>query len=338
MASNGTYMGLSVECLLYEFVISALIIGLLCIFGLIGNILAFITFGTTGQHNASTALFRALAVADSLMLLFASLLYVPEAFADYMELRTPCFASINVHLMRYIYPVSLTAQSITVWISVLLAINRYIAVCKPLMALSLCTVSNARKQLCAVVIFCIVVMSSRFFEMYIIYTKTEGSDETSTDLMVRSWVLQGWYEILRWTIYIVVVFITPFGVILILGVKVVFAIHSNRTKLIRRHSKRAKSDNPVTRLVLIILLVFLICQIPALVNQLLWIILPDDVRNCGGFQFYFRGIANVFAIMNSAVNFPIYMVLNKTFRNKVCSMFRKTSTVDEQTKNKETEL
>ena len=322
MASNDTTTDFVKHCQLYRFVISAVIIGLLCILGLIGNILAFITFGTLRQHNASTVLFRSLAVADSLMLLFAMLLFVPQASAVYMDLETAKFDAIFMYFTLYAHPAALIAQSTTVWISLLLAANRYIAVCKPLMASRLCTVSNARRQLCLVVLLCLAIMSPRFFETYIIYVKIEDTNEMSAEYFTRSWAATHWYVKLSWAIYTFVVFVIPFICILILGIRIVFVIRSATTKQIRRHSKRDSSDNLVTRLVFVILLVFLLCQTPALVNQFLWIILPHEVRTCGRFQFYFRRIANVFATLNSAVNFIIYISFNEKFRKTLCNRFR----------------
>ena len=121
--------------------------GLVCTFGLVGNILSFITFGRMRQHNATVVLFRALAIADSLMLLSVMIYYVPSAFATYMEYASPIFGTVQAYL-DLCFSIVLMIQCNTIWIAVLLAVNRYIAVCKLLMAASICTVGNDRKQLC----------------------------------------------------------------------------------------------------------------------------------------------------------------------------------------------
>ena len=63
-----------------------------------------------------------------------------------------------------------------------------------------------------------------------------------------------------------------------------------------------------------VVLVFIVCQVPATVNQVLWNIVEDESRGCGGFHFYLRHIANALVILNSSVNFVIYTAFNTRFR------------------------
>ena len=132
MASNVThaYIG-STHCQRYEFVMECIITGLLSTFGPLGNIISFVTFGRMKQRNASLVLFRALALADSLFLLSVMIYYVPSAFVAYMEYPIPFFDDIYIYTFTFImcFPIILILQFNTVWIAVLLAIKRYIAVC-----------------------------------------------------------------------------------------------------------------------------------------------------------------------------------------------------------------
>ena len=296
------------DCVLSKFVIDAVIMGLLCTFGLIGNILSFVTFGVIGKYNGSTVLFRALAISDSLLLLCFIPVVAPTACANYMELSSPLIDKERMYAQRYILPAAVFAQASTVWISVLLAINRYIAVCKPLLAPVMCTVNNARKQLCCMLLLSSVVLSPRFFETTI---KTEGGHK---ELYYKTWTQQRWYQFLKWITYALFFFIIPFAIILILGLRVVLALRSAETKPIRRHSHGDTSWDSVTRLVIVILLIFIICQTPSVINTFLGILLPDDDKRCGRFYFYFSNIANVLVFVNSAVNVIIYTVFNTKFR------------------------
>lgn len=79
-------------------------------------------------------------------------------------------------------------------------------------------------------------------------------------------------------------------------------------------SARQAQDNNVTFVLIIVVIVFSVCQAPALLNQIFWNTLKDPARCCGGFQFYYSRISNLLVIFNSAVNFPIYAVFNTRFR------------------------
>lgn len=70
----------------------------------------------------------------------------------------------------------------------------------------------------------------------------------------------------------------------------------------------------MTLVLIIVVIVFSVCQAPALLNQIFWNVLDDEARDCGGFQFYYSRISNMLVVTNSAVNFPIYAVFNTRFR------------------------
>ena len=267
--------------------------GLVCTFGLVGNILSFITFGRMRQHNATVVLFRALAIADSLMLLSVMIYYVPSAFATYMEYASPIFRTVQAYL-DLCFSIVLMIQCNTIWIAVLLAVNRYIAVCKPLMAASICTVGNARKQLCFALVLSLLVILPQFFKRHI---------------------AQAWYQTFCWVIYMLFFFIIPFVTILILGIKIILKIHPYVDNPIRIHQQQ-NTINPVTRLVFAILLVFLLCETPAMVAQIVIRTLPyEAIGRCG---FYFFQISNFLGTLNSGINLPIYLAFNKTFRKTLC--------------------
>jgi len=78
-------------------------------------------------------------------------------------------------------------------------------------------------------------------------------------------------------------------------------------------SVRQAQDNNVTLVLIIVVIVFSVCQAPALLNQIFWNVLDDTARDCGGFQFYYSRVSNMLVVTNSAVNFPIYAVFNTRF-------------------------
>ena len=111
--------------------------------GLIGNGIAFCTFGKMCNRNASTYLLRALAVVDSIYLIVFllghgtpfSVLEAMGSFQDYFLFIISVMFDIN--------------HTTTVWTILLVGVHRYIVVCHPLRAARLCTVGNARKHFLA---------------------------------------------------------------------------------------------------------------------------------------------------------------------------------------------
>ena len=70
----------------------------------------------------------------------------------------------------------------------------------------------------------------------------------------------------------------------------------------------------MTLVLIIVVIVFSVCQAPAFLNHIFWNVFDESARDCGGFQFYYSRVCNMLVVTNSAVNFPIYAVFNTRFR------------------------
>ena len=74
------------------------------------------------------------------MLIMAFPLYAIVAFLNFTDWATV----EEVYTLRaYLLPLAFIAQTGTIWVTVLVAFNRYIAVCRPFSAARLCTVVQA---------------------------------------------------------------------------------------------------------------------------------------------------------------------------------------------------
>lgn len=67
-------------------------------------------------------------------------------------------------VVKYIQPLGYMSQTAAVWCTVLLAVNRYVALCLPFQACRWATVRIVRFQLLAVVIGLLVLNVPRFFQ------------------------------------------------------------------------------------------------------------------------------------------------------------------------------
>jgi len=87
------------SCDLYDFVVCTVVIGLVCVFGLAGNITSFFVLCKHKTETATIFLLQCMAVFDSLLLLFTFLLYVLPAVYPYtgslqVSHSTLCFSGV----------------------------------------------------------------------------------------------------------------------------------------------------------------------------------------------------------------------------------------------------
>lgn len=117
-------------------------------------------------------------------------------------------------------------------------------------------------------------------------------------------------------------YILPLVTLTTLNFKLIAALNLIRRRTIvstsvfhRRPSrhKQNKHDN-ITYCVVVIVFVFIICQTPALFNQIFWAVFEPTDRECGHFHFYYTKLSDLLVVVNSSCNFIVYCLFGRTFR------------------------
>jgi hypothetical protein len=132
-------------CFRFEIIINTAVIGLLCVVGLAGNTAAILSLRRDRNNRVAVFLLQALNVADNSVLIVSFVVLtifcglLPAIDANLLNGLLP-------YLIKYINPLGPFVQSCSIWITVLLAVNRYIAVCKPFHAVKWLTMNSARIQ------------------------------------------------------------------------------------------------------------------------------------------------------------------------------------------------
>ena len=287
------------------YTICFIVTGLLALLGLVGNIVSFCTFGKM-PNSATTFLLRALAVFDSGLLLLNASLYAMR-WAEKLSVLL-IFTQIYIVSTSHIFYVAV------VWTSVIIGMNRYIAVCRPLQAARLCTTDRARKQLVCIVLFSIVYALPRFFRYKL--TKAADGSEYEIPFLIDDKI---WYE------YFYIVgcemifrFVIPFAMLLFFCVRLITTLRAARRQPLDLHGG-PRVETRVTLMLVTLLGIFLICNAPNFIHNSLMIILMHDFQFATSWAnilaFY---IADILTIFNSSCNWVIYFAYMKEFRKKQC--------------------
>lgn len=124
-----------------QFITGLICYPFLCVIGLTGNTLTLVVLSQRNMLTSTNVFLSALAVSDTIKLL-NDLLY----FLVLILLRTHPMAGNR--MMGYMYPVSHyifnEAVCVTAWLTVSVAVERYIAVCHATRAKVMCTIDRAR--------------------------------------------------------------------------------------------------------------------------------------------------------------------------------------------------
>ncbi|GMS85087.1 hypothetical protein PENTCL1PPCAC_7262, partial [Pristionchus entomophagus] len=150
--------------------VCALIMNVMCIMGIVANSLSlFIYTRPTFYRRSINVFLAALSFAD----LVVCILAVPVFSISQLQSLMPGTPMITATVMLYFYPVTLMAQTMSVWLLVAITIDRYLAVCHPFIVASYCTKKRAMLTVGIILTFSIAYNFIRFWE----FTLNETTDQ-----------------------------------------------------------------------------------------------------------------------------------------------------------------
>ena len=307
---NETTMSEGSHCDAFEFIVFVVIIGLLCIIGIFSNMTSVFVFWKHKTETTVTFLLQMLAVCDLLLLCFSIFIYTVPAFAPDSE--------VAVKIPYHVWPFSLITHTCTVWITVLVTYTRYRAVCIPISPNQLNLTKQIKLQVTVLVGLAIVYNMPRFWEHQPIHNESEvhlngnGSVNESTRSVNLGDIVA--YQIIYSNIlYFPIMYIIPLVSLTYLNGRLIRALKAIKRKKKAMRVAKSKDDN-VTVIIVVIVMVFILCQTPALLNQILWAALDQDKRTCGYFHYYYTRLSDILVIFNSSVNFFVYVLFGQKFR------------------------
>ncbi|KAI0217980.1 G-protein coupled receptor daf-37 [Lamellibrachia satsuma] len=306
------------DCALFDFFIYTVASGSLCAFGLVGNAISFSVLWRDGGGGggATSFLLRAMAIADSLVLVAAVPLYVISPIPQLTgALRS--YIDFYYAAMPYLWPCYLIPYTGTIFLTVLVSLQRYFAVCRPYSSVGSCTKAQMRMHVAAIVVFAVVYNIPRFFE----YTKVEycvGQNQSRYAFDINAFGSNQIYRILYTNIlYVVVMHGGPLLCLGFLNVKLIKALKERQRK--RTEMGKGGYQQDITFVLIGVICVFMFCQTPTMVDHLLWTFVDDSQRVCGHWHYYYTAVGDLLGILNSSLNFVVYVLASRRFRQNLAS-------------------
>ena len=311
-----------VECGTFVFVVYVVLLGSMCMFGLVGNTLSFCVLRRERRAHVATFLLCALAVVDNFYLIVVGGTSVYAALINFIGHSGN---AIQAYLVVFIWPFAYIAQMAAVWMTVHIAFNRYIAICRPFQAPQLCTMHRTRVQLATLATLIVLYNIPRFCEFKISYVIVPGENTTLMEPVETPLKLNYHYNLIYENImYCLFVFLGPLAILVTFNVCLVRELLRIRKRMQERHLPHASGgedeENNLTLVMIIIIITFIFCQTPAFFNQILSLVgLPYE---CGQPYFYFYQLSNFIASLNSCFNFIVYCAFRRQFQQRLRAFCR----------------
>lgn len=297
---------------LFTYVINYFVIMPLCIFGIICNILSIIVLTKDNRKSVTFLFLKCLAVADNCELVAVLFIYV-----------LPLSVKFPTQMDLWGYPIAMMIQTITILLVVIVTVDRYIAICMPTKVRSISTITRARLQVLCVVIFSIIFHIPRFFDHKLVEELNPCTNETKLVIKPEPFNNRTYHLVYTVFLYSFVNFIIPLIILTYLNVKLILTLkHARRERKTMTHNSKKMStgnaDRSVTLMLVLVVIVFTICQLPALFTQI-WSGFRDESNS--NLYRYIGEVTNFMVTLNSSTNFIIYCIFGQKFRELMCLTF-----------------
>jgi len=156
----------------------------------------------------------------------------------------------------------------------------------------------------------------RFFEHSLKSVEAQGERNASNNVTDTEPVMYTLvYEII---LYCIVAYFIPLVLLIIFNTSIVIRMCQQHRQFLAEHGRPLNEEDlqeltNITRVMLVIIVVFIVTQTPASVNQPLYYLLENEYCS-GGAYFYYFHISNLFASSYSCLNFIVYCACRQNFR------------------------
>lgn len=306
--------------ILYRIIVDVYIVGTLCLFGFFGNALSIaVLYRDHDKKNTTNWLLQTLAVVDTLYLMTCVViqpLKTINSFTDWIPDMQHTFA----YLERYIWTAASITQTITVWTVLLVTLDRFMAICKPL-STQLRSLERAKMAVAIVVVLAILYNIPRFFEREVIIM-TDSCNRTfpkSDTTKMREHKV--YFLVYKTVCYFIFRAIGPLLTLVILNWKLIKALQEVR----RRHqdlTRSGKHRENITLMLVVVVGVFIVCTLPDLCLRVVVTFTEFAAFNLDKIILrYINAITNMLLVVNSSINFLIYCLIGKKFRKILKQMY-----------------
>ncbi|GFN94562.1 FMRFamide receptor-like [Plakobranchus ocellatus] len=274
----------------------------ICFPGLLCNALSVYVLTRRNMLSSTNAFLSALAVADSIKLLNDILYFLVIVFMH----TSPTLGNLSYgYLYPYSHFVFNMSLCVSSWLTVAVAVERYILVCHPTRA----RVVWSRRMAVILCTAIYVVMTCFAIPFALRYRTIRCVDRASNLYRLEVEVTEMWQNETFRTVYTwiqnLMRSIIPLIVLIILNMCIICALKKTRIK------RRKLPRHRVTVMMIAVILTFLVCVTP---DAILSTIFGFGYHEASYLAKGIREITDTLLGVNAGVNFLIYCAFNKVFR------------------------
>lgn len=295
-----------------QFVTGLICYPTICMIGLIGNIFIVVVFAQKSMATSTNIYLSALAISD-IFKLINDLLYFLTILL--VKVDPPSGSKMYGFLYPYAHFIFNMSVCVSSWLTVSVAVERYLLVCHPAHAKGLTTIPRAKiiSAVCFVLMTAVAVPSALRYRTIRIVEFVDGRNVTMYDVELTDlWRDQTFVVAYNWT-QSLLRSIIPLVILVIMNAFIINALRKTRA------NKKLASRNKITIMLIIIIIFFLFCITPDAVMSAFFNLGYAESDN-----YLVKGVREITDLLlavNAAMTFILYIIFNQIFRQHFVDLF-----------------
>ncbi|KAI8775491.1 FMRFamide receptor [Biomphalaria glabrata] len=312
--------------ILIDIIINCACLNIFAMFGIVGNILNVIILRKQGLRDSTNLTLMSLSVVD---LAYGVVMPVRRAQCVVSKFDVILAQNFDVFINVYLVIPARILSFISSGHIVLISLERTVAVYFPIKAASLLTMP--RTVLCLVLIYLFwLILMSPFAQIFAVDTFLNSeSNKTFYMITFSAFLVDNWEVINIINVFVLANIRGPvsFSIIALASVAIGYKLHEARVKRQEMTSWKSKAsfDTKVARMLLVVCLVYLALAFPSNIPTLMYFIDDTFVMYQGRTTSMFtvsEYLVDLLYVVNSAVNFLIYVTMSRKFHRTYKSLVR----------------
>ncbi|XP_017054983.1 sex peptide receptor [Drosophila ficusphila] len=306
----------------------------LMIITIISNSLIVLVLSKKSMATPTNFVLMGMAICDMLTVIFpAPGLWYMYTFGNHYKPLHPVSMCLAYSIFNEIMPA--LCHTISVWLTLALAVQRYIYVCHAPMARTWCTMPRVRRCTAYIALLALLHQLPRFFDRTYMPLEIEWNGEATevchleTALWVHEYIGVDLYYTSYYLFRVLFVHLLPCIILVTLNILLFAAMRQaqERRKLLFRENrkkecKKLRETNCTTLMLIVVVSVFLLAEIPIAVVTVMHIVSSLII------EFLDYGLANIcimltnfFLVVSYPINFGIYCGMSRQFRETFKEIF-----------------
>ncbi|PIC26110.1 hypothetical protein B9Z55_018787 [Caenorhabditis nigoni] len=236
-----------------QFLFRSYLFPVVYLFGILSNTINICVFSQKSMRNHTVNwFFLALSCSDLLTLVSSFFVFSVPVYAE--SSRDPGYIDWSVQLIVWFYPLAQTGLTMSVYVTILVSVHRYLGVCHPFLIRRISNSSAVKAVIFGAVVFAFVFNTSRWFELHAQPCFYDASGQTNSSVVYPTALMMNNYYtlIFRNAAYTIVMFFLPFAVLTYVNLRIIATLQQSykmRKAMTTSRTKRSDSTVPTDTII-----------------------------------------------------------------------------------------